>query len=169
MATALASLIGNRPVRPDVAMTGEITLTGQVLPIGGLKEKALAAQRNGITTIIAPSLNEQDIEDIPAHLRADLAFAFVTQIDEVLATALEPGNGRVTAVGRRRTSRAPARRAGGRRAVKAAADGRRAGKAAAGGRGSKAAAGGRGSKAAAGGRRGGKTAAGGRRAGKSAS
>ena len=70
MATALVSLITGRPVRDDVAMTGEITLTGQVLPIGGLKEKALAAQRNGIGTVIAPALNEADIEDIPEHLRA---------------------------------------------------------------------------------------------------
>ena len=69
MVTALASLLSGRPVRADVAMTGEITLTGQVLPIGGLKEKALAAQRGGIRTVIAPALNEQDIEEIPAHLR----------------------------------------------------------------------------------------------------
>ena len=70
MATALMSLITGRPVRDDVAMTGEITLTGQVLPIGGLKEKALAAQRNGITRVIAPRLNEADVDEIPEHLRA---------------------------------------------------------------------------------------------------
>ena len=69
MVTALASLLSGRPVRADVAMTGEVTLTGQVLPIGGLKEKALAAQRNGIKKVIAPALNEQDIDEIPAHLR----------------------------------------------------------------------------------------------------
>jgi ATP-dependent Lon protease len=90
MATALVSLISGRPVRDDVAMTGEITLTGQVLPIGGLKEKALAAQRNEITTIIAPALNERDIEDIPEHLRNDLEFVFVEEIGEVLSVALEP-------------------------------------------------------------------------------
>jgi ATP-dependent Lon protease len=90
MATALASLLGGRHVRDDVAMTGEITLTGQVLPIGGLKDKALAAQRNGITTIIAPELNEADIEEIPEHLRKRLNFCFVSQIGEVLEAALEP-------------------------------------------------------------------------------
>jgi ATP-dependent Lon protease len=90
MATALVSLLSERQIRDDVAMTGEITLTGQVLPIGGLKDKALAAQRNGITTIIAPDLNEADIEEIPEHLRKKLAFHFVSQIDEVLALALEP-------------------------------------------------------------------------------
>src|SRR5204862_1822866 len=74
LATALVSLITARPVRDDVAMTGEITLTGQVLPIGGLKEKALAAQRNGIAEVIAPKLNEQDVDEIPEHLRADMDF-----------------------------------------------------------------------------------------------
>ncbi len=69
MVTALASLLLGRAVRSDVAMTGEVTLTGLVLPIGGLKEKALAAQRNGIKTVIAPALNEQDIDEIPDHLR----------------------------------------------------------------------------------------------------
>jgi ATP-dependent Lon protease len=90
MATALASLLSGRHVRDDVAMTGEITLTGQVLPIGGLKDKALAAQRNGISTIIAPELNEPDIDEIPEHLRKKLTFRFVGQIGEVLAAALEP-------------------------------------------------------------------------------
>ncbi|MDQ3849691.1 MAG: endopeptidase La [Actinomycetota bacterium] len=97
MATALVSLLTGRHVCEDVAMTGEITLTGQVLPIGGLKEKALAAQRNGITCIVAPELNEPDIEEIPEHLRAKLDFRFVSAIDEVLDHALERswGNGRV--------------------------------------------------------------------------
>ncbi len=88
MATALASLLSGRPVRSDVAMTGEITLTGLVLPIGGLKEKALAAQRNGIRCVIAPVLNAQDIDEIPAHLRKDLEFVFASTIDEVLDAAL---------------------------------------------------------------------------------
>ncbi|MDX6672781.1 MAG: ATP-dependent Lon protease, partial [Solirubrobacteraceae bacterium] len=91
MAAALVSLLTTRPVRDDVAMTGEITLTGQVLPIGGLKEKALAAQRNGIGEVIAPKLNEADVDEIPAHLRGDLGFVFVEQIHEVLHEALEPG------------------------------------------------------------------------------
>jgi len=89
MATALASLLSWRPVRSDVAMTGEITLTGQVLPIGGLKEKALAAQRNGIRHVIAPALNEQDVDEIPEHLRKDLEFSFVSEIGEVLELALQ--------------------------------------------------------------------------------
>jgi ATP-dependent Lon protease len=88
MVTALASLLSGRPVRADVAMTGEVTLTGQVLPIGGLKEKALAAQRNGVRTVIAPALNEQDIDEIPAHLRKAIKFVFVSTIDEVLDAAL---------------------------------------------------------------------------------
>jgi ATP-dependent Lon protease len=100
MATALVSLISGRPVRDDVAMTGEITLTGQVLPIGGLKEKALAAQRNDIHCVIAPALNERDIEDIPEHLRNDLEFLFVEEIGEVLTAALEP---RASSNGRRRS------------------------------------------------------------------
>jgi ATP-dependent Lon protease len=89
MVTALASLLTGRPVRADVAMTGEITLTGQVLPIGGLKEKALAAQRNGIKCVIAPRLNEQDVDEIPEHLRKDLEFHFVSTVEEVLETALQ--------------------------------------------------------------------------------
>ena len=90
MATALMSLVTGRPVRADTAMTGEITLTGQVLPIGGLKEKALAAQRAGITRVIAPSRNEPDLEDIPEHLRAGMEFVWASDVDEVLAAALEP-------------------------------------------------------------------------------
>jgi ATP-dependent Lon protease len=101
IATALVSLLTRRPVRADVAMTGEITLTGQVLPIGGLKEKALAAQRSGLRTVIAPSLNEQDVDDIPEHLRKDLDFHFVSRIEEVLAIALAA----------RAARRRPARRA----------------------------------------------------------
>ncbi len=88
MVTALVSLLSGRAVRSEVAMTGEVTLTGQVLPIGGLKEKALAAQRSGIRTIIAPELNEPDIDEIPEHLRKSLHFVFVSTIDEVLETAL---------------------------------------------------------------------------------
>jgi ATP-dependent Lon protease len=89
MATALASLIAKRTVREDLAMTGEITLTGQVLPIGGLKEKALAAQRNGVKTILAPALNEADAEDIPEHLRKRLRFVWVAEIGDVLDAALQ--------------------------------------------------------------------------------
>jgi ATP-dependent Lon protease len=89
MVTALVSLVTDRCVRDDVAMTGEVTLTGQVLPIGGLKEKALAAQRAGIKHIICPALNEGDIEDIPEHLRRKLEFHFVDRVEQVLEFALE--------------------------------------------------------------------------------
>jgi ATP-dependent Lon protease len=90
MATALASLATGRPVRADTAMTGEITLSGQVLPIGGLKEKALAAQRAGINRLVAPRRNEGDIDDIPQHLRKHMEFVLVDSVDEVLEAALEP-------------------------------------------------------------------------------
>jgi ATP-dependent Lon protease len=87
--TALVSLLSGRPVRSDVAMTGEITLTGQVLPIGGLKEKALAAQRNGIRIVIAPARNEQDVDEIPEHLRKGLEFHFVAMVEDALEIALQ--------------------------------------------------------------------------------
>jgi ATP-dependent Lon protease len=94
MATALMSLVSGRPVRDDVAMTGELTLTGQVLPIGGLKEKALAAQRAGIHRVLAPRRNEGDLEDIPEHLRKDMEFVWVGEVDEVFDAALSDGAGR---------------------------------------------------------------------------
>ncbi len=89
MFTALASLFSNRPVRPDVAMTGEITLRGLVLPIGGLKEKSLAAMRAGISTVIIPKLNEKDLVDVPEEAKQKLKFVPVETVDEVLAAALE--------------------------------------------------------------------------------
>jgi ATP-dependent Lon protease len=89
MFTALASLFSNRPVRPDVAMTGEITLRGLVLPIGGLKEKSLAAMRAGITTVIIPKLNEKDLVDVPEEAKQKLKFVPVDNVDEVLDAALE--------------------------------------------------------------------------------
>jgi ATP-dependent Lon protease len=88
MFTALASLMLNRPVRPDVAMTGEITLRGLVLPIGGLKEKTLAAKRAGIKQVIVPKRNEKDMPDIPQEVRQTIKFHFVSNIDEVMAIAL---------------------------------------------------------------------------------
>ena len=90
IATSLASLLSGRPVRPDVAMTGEITLRGAVLPIGGVKEKVLAARRAGIRTVVLPKRNEKDLLDVPAEARGDLEFVFVERIDEVLASALLP-------------------------------------------------------------------------------
>jgi ATP-dependent Lon protease len=90
MVTALVSLVTGRAVRSDTAMTGEVTLTGQVLPIGGLKEKSLAAQRAGITRVIAPKLNEADLDEFPAHLLDDIDFVFMGSVDRVLDEALEP-------------------------------------------------------------------------------
>ena len=97
MATALASRVTGRPVRSDTAMTGEITLTGKVLPIGGLKEKALAAQRAEINRLIVPRRNEADIDDIPAHLRKRMKFVLVDDVDEVLGAALEKRRPRAAA------------------------------------------------------------------------
>jgi len=88
MATAILSAAMGRPVREDVAMTGEITLSGLVLPVGGIREKALAARRMGIKTVILPALNEPDLEDIPADLRRDMTFVFAKTLDDVLRTAL---------------------------------------------------------------------------------
>jgi ATP-dependent Lon protease len=88
MATALASLLTSRPVRDQVAMTGEITLRGKVLPIGGVKEKVLAAHRAGLRTIILPRRNQPDIDDIPAEVRDELTFVFADQMEEVLDAAL---------------------------------------------------------------------------------
>ncbi|MEO6437432.1 MAG: endopeptidase La [Tepidisphaeraceae bacterium] len=90
MFTALASLMTNRPIHHDIAMTGEITLRGLVLPIGGLKEKTLAAKRAGIKQVIVPKRNEKDLPDIPEEVRNTLKFHFVENIDQVLAIALGP-------------------------------------------------------------------------------
>src|SRR5581483_5899403 len=90
MTTALASLLSGRPVRPDVAMTGEVSLTGRVLPIGGLKQKLLAAHRQGITTAIVPKRNEPDLEDVPAEVLATLDVHPVSDVRQVLELALAP-------------------------------------------------------------------------------
>jgi ATP-dependent Lon protease len=90
MATALVSAMSGRPVRKDVAMTGEITLRGRVLPIGGVKEKVLGAHRAGITNIILPRDNEADMEDIPEDVRSQLSFHCVSTLDEVFEVALLP-------------------------------------------------------------------------------
>ena len=91
MTVALVSLVTGDPVRNDVAMTGEVTLTGQVLPIGGVKEKSLAAQRAGIKLVILPERNEGDVEEIPEHERAGLEFAYVDTVGEAVAIALGKG------------------------------------------------------------------------------
>jgi ATP-dependent Lon protease len=90
MATAIVSLVSGRPVRSDVGMTGEITLRGQVLPVGGIKEKVLAAHRSGLKTVILPRRNEADLEELPDEVRQTMSFVFVETVDEVLEAALEP-------------------------------------------------------------------------------
>jgi ATP-dependent Lon protease len=92
MATALVSLLTARPVRKNVAMTGEITLRGQVLPVGGIKEKVLAASRAELTTVILPRRNENDLEDVPEAVRNKLHFVFADRVDDVIAAALEPAS-----------------------------------------------------------------------------
>ncbi|MGW4116846.1 endopeptidase La [Actinosynnema sp. NPDC004786] len=90
MTTALASLLSGRPVRSDVAMTGEVSLTGRVLPIGGVKQKLLAAHRAGITTVLLPQRNEPDLDDVPESVRSELTIHLVADVREVLDLALEP-------------------------------------------------------------------------------
>ena len=121
MVTVLASLASGRKVRSDVAMTGEITLRGKVMPIGGIKEKVLAAYRSGIRTVILPKKNELDLmEDLPKELRDQMKFVYVTDIRQVLDEALEPSEGKAARVidaedGHER----PKRRRGERAAAKA--------------------------------------------------
>jgi ATP-dependent Lon protease len=93
MTTALASLLSGRPVRSDVAMTGEVSLTGRVLPIGGVKQKLLAAHRAGITTVLIPQRNEPDLDDVPAEVLSKLEVHPVGDVREVLRLALEPAAG----------------------------------------------------------------------------
>ena len=88
MATAILSAFTGKPVRHDVAMTGEITLRGKVLPIGGLKEKALAASRIGIHDVIIPAENKKDVEDIPDEVRSSLHFICVNEVNEVFSAAV---------------------------------------------------------------------------------
>jgi ATP-dependent Lon protease len=113
MVTAIVSLVSGRPVSEQVAMTGEVTLTGQVLPIGGLRDKVLAAQRAGVSTVILPKENEADLEDLPAETRKELEFILADHVDEVLGIALDgaPSVGQARDVGSpERKAAAPARR-----------------------------------------------------------
>ena len=87
MATAILSAASKRPVRADLAMTGEITLRGRVLPIGGLKEKLLAAKNAGIKTVLVPEKNERDVEDISTEITKGLEIVFVSSMDQVLKQA----------------------------------------------------------------------------------
>jgi ATP-dependent Lon protease len=90
MAVALTSLATGRPVRSEVGMTGEVTLRGKILPIGGVKEKILAAHRAGLKTVMLPKRNEIDLEDVPDEVRKDIEFVFIDTIDEAIETALKP-------------------------------------------------------------------------------
>ena len=108
MAIALISRLTDIAVRKDIAMTGEITLTGRVLPIGGLKEKSLAAKRAGIKTIIIPQDNSKDLEEIPANIRKDMKFILAREMDDVIKNALlfKKGQGlRVKGQGNKRDRR----------------------------------------------------------------
>jgi ATP-dependent Lon protease len=89
--TALTSLLTGRRVRPDTAMTGECTLRGRVLPVGGIKSKVLAAHRAGLSRVILPQRNARDLDDVPADVRDQMEFIFAEDMTQVLAAALEPG------------------------------------------------------------------------------
>ena len=105
MVTAIASLLTGRPVKSTVGMTGEVTLQGRVLPIGGLKQKVLAAHAAGLTEVIVPERNEPDLDDVPADVRDQMRFHLVGSVDQVLALALEPGRARAGGVDRALTRR----------------------------------------------------------------
>jgi ATP-dependent Lon protease len=92
MATALASAYHNVPVRSDTAMTGEISLSGLVLPVGGIKEKILAARRAGIQRVILPKANQKDLKEVPEQVRNEMTFVFVETIEEVLPAAFAVKN-----------------------------------------------------------------------------
>jgi ATP-dependent Lon protease len=97
MLTALTSLYTRLPARKDTAMTGEITLTGLVLPIGGVKQKVLAARRAGIRRVILPADNEKDLRDIPDYVRKEMEFVFAERAEDVLAAAIPDLTERMTA------------------------------------------------------------------------
>ena len=87
---ALFSMLTGRPVKNDVAMTGEITLRGAVLPVGGIKEKVLAAKRAGLKKVILPDRNQKDLDDVPANVREGMEFLFIKRVDEVIDLAIGP-------------------------------------------------------------------------------
>ena len=109
MVTAMASLLTGRPVKSTVGMTGEVTLQGRVLPIGGLKQKVLAAHAAGLTEVIVPERNAPDLDDVPPDVRDQMTFHIVRSVDEVLALALEPSRWRWRRNRQTRAGRAPAR------------------------------------------------------------
>jgi ATP-dependent Lon protease len=112
MATALASLVRGVPVSDEVGMTGELTLTGQVLPIGGVREKALAAQRAGLKRIVLPRENEHDLDELPEETRRELEFVLADSIEDVFAAALDGAPARKPRAARPATERQAARPAG---------------------------------------------------------
>jgi len=89
MVTALLSLATNKPVKPDLAMTGELSLTGRVLPIGGVKEKTMAARRSGVTTLIFPEANKKDFEELADHLKEGVEVHFASTYDDVYKVAFD--------------------------------------------------------------------------------
>ena len=109
MATALASLYTGLPVRSDTAMTGEITLTGLVLPVGGIKEKVLAARRAGIRRVILPKANEKDLRELPDYVRQEMEFILAERIEDVLTAAIPELAGRLAAAGAARQNLVPDR------------------------------------------------------------
>ena len=115
MATAIISALTGRPVRSDLAMTGEITLRGRVLPIGGLKEKSLAAHRVGIRTVLLPFDNARDLEDIPVEIKKEMTFIPVSHLDEVLKVALLPAPKKVEKVAPKTSAKPAAKKALGKK------------------------------------------------------
>lgn len=106
IATALTSLVSGRLVKTGLGMTGEITLRGQVLPIGGIKEKVLAAHRNGLCTVILPKRNEPDLEDVPEEVQKSMQFIFAESVDDVIAAALEPAQPKTALPSEKKSNRA---------------------------------------------------------------
>ena len=111
MITALPTLLTHQPVRHDVAMTGEITLRGLVLPIGGVKEKVLAARRAGISTVILPARNRKDLVDIPEEIRKELEFKFARTVRDVLDLAIDAQDDKPAGKARKKASRKAGRQA----------------------------------------------------------
>ena len=118
--TSIVSTLTGVPVRRDIAMTGEVTLRGRVLPIGGLKEKLLAALRGGITTVLIPQENEKDLAEIPANIREGLKIIPVAHVDEVLRAGADRA-ARRRSTGPRRTTLRPSRRPASRRSARGTA------------------------------------------------
>ena len=112
MVTALVSMATGRQVRSDVGMTGEVTLNGRVLPIGGVKQKLLAAQRAGLSTVFIPQRNEPDLDDVPADVLEALEVRPMTDVADIVAQALEPAAGDTAAAATPDRGRRPAHRVG---------------------------------------------------------